>query len=881
MFEKKTKKNKERGFVILFAVTLSSIILSIALGVANIALKEASFSTSARSTNNAFLAADTGAECALFHDRLIDSFFPVGGPTGGEARSIVCGSETISVDYDLVDDPDEGNVDTYSFIVNDLGSQGDSCSIIKVEKWRDASPVKVNITSKGYNIGAAGCTSTNPNRVERELIITSATGTAPPVYVPPSVAVEIKCNGADSCNVTSGGFATLTWTSTGALSCTGSSSPSGWSTTNPSSGVSGAQVGPLSVTTTYTFTCFGPGGESDSDSVTATVGAAPSSTTIVGTPSPVMVRTKLTATWSNISNPTGSHTYGFYRAGASDNDRIYGNYISCAGAIAPSGSCSFTIPLGTPLGTYELRLFAPGNKLATSPPIEVIPYEASIAGSPSPVMVRTDLTITWTNPAPSASDTYDFYNVETGSTIYNAYPYLISCTGGVAQTSGTCIFRVPLKTATGGVTVPGTYKLRLYGPPDFLLATSPPIEVIPQNTTITGNFSTVSPGDKLTATWTNIPSPTGSDTYGFWPVGSSDVITNRVYGNYISCAGAIAPAGSCTFTVPLGTPLGTYELRVYGDNFKLATSSPITVGTASPTTIVGSPSPVMVGSPFTVTWSNIQNPSSSHYFLIWDNATNNNTTSAKYITCAGAIAPSGSCSLDITWYTAPGTYELRLYGPSGILATSPIQLLPLSGIISGSPSPVMVRSTLTVNWSNIQNPSSLDYFLIWDNATNNNITSAMYITCAGAPASSGSCSLNIPVTTTPGSYELRLARWYNVLNSTLMGTSPIQVIPLGGATISGSPSPVEAGSNLTVNWSNINNPSSSDYFILWDNATNNNITSAKYITCAGAVPPSSGSCSLNIPVNAPPGSYELRLYASLGFSGILMDTSPPIQVVAP
>ena len=101
MFEKKTKKNKERGFVILFAVTLSSIILSIALGVANIALKEASFSTSARSTNNAFLAADTGAECALFHDRLIDSFFPVGGPTGGEPRPKVCGSEPISVAYNL------------------------------------------------------------------------------------------------------------------------------------------------------------------------------------------------------------------------------------------------------------------------------------------------------------------------------------------------------------------------------------------------------------------------------------------------------------------------------------------------------------------------------------------------------------------------------------------------------------------------------------------------------------------------------------------------------------------------------------------------------------------------------------------------------------
>ena len=51
MIIKKIKKN--RGFVILFAVTLSSILLAIALGVANIALKEIRFGTSAKDTNEA------------------------------------------------------------------------------------------------------------------------------------------------------------------------------------------------------------------------------------------------------------------------------------------------------------------------------------------------------------------------------------------------------------------------------------------------------------------------------------------------------------------------------------------------------------------------------------------------------------------------------------------------------------------------------------------------------------------------------------------------------------------------------------------------------------------------------------------------------------
>src|SRR3989338_6549604 len=70
---KKSKKNK--GFVLLFAVTLSSILLAIALGVSNVAFRELRFSTNARSTNDAFFAADTGIECALNYDKSPGSSF--------------------------------------------------------------------------------------------------------------------------------------------------------------------------------------------------------------------------------------------------------------------------------------------------------------------------------------------------------------------------------------------------------------------------------------------------------------------------------------------------------------------------------------------------------------------------------------------------------------------------------------------------------------------------------------------------------------------------------------------------------------------------------------------------------------------------------------
>ena len=122
--------------MLLFAVTLAAIFLSIALGVANVALKEINFSTSAKDTNDAFFAADSGIEQALYNDKT-SGFYP-----------------------------DNGKV---SFIVPNLGSASQGCAYVTVDKT--ASPTVI-ITANGYNIGNGSCNSTNPNRVERELVTT-------------------------------------------------------------------------------------------------------------------------------------------------------------------------------------------------------------------------------------------------------------------------------------------------------------------------------------------------------------------------------------------------------------------------------------------------------------------------------------------------------------------------------------------------------------------------------------------------------------------------------------------------------------------------------------------------------------------------------------
>ena len=131
------KQSRKSGFVILFAVTIASILLAIALGVSNIAYKEVSFGTSGKNANDAFFAADTGAECALFYDKLIGTSFPVGGP----ATAINCASTSITPSFSL-----SGSVSSYDFVIPRLGSAELSCAKVNVSKNSASSPPSVVIT---------------------------------------------------------------------------------------------------------------------------------------------------------------------------------------------------------------------------------------------------------------------------------------------------------------------------------------------------------------------------------------------------------------------------------------------------------------------------------------------------------------------------------------------------------------------------------------------------------------------------------------------------------------------------------------------------------------------------------------------------------------
>jgi hypothetical protein len=145
---KKTKEDfsyKKQGFALLYAIVVSSIILAIALGVSNIALKEVMFSTSAKDANEAFYAADTASECALYYDNssLVTNAYFGSSPdtTSCNGKSFSVGSPIAGGTYDMI----------WTFKISQLSTSGKACAIVNVEK--NELNTETRITSIGYNNG--------------------------------------------------------------------------------------------------------------------------------------------------------------------------------------------------------------------------------------------------------------------------------------------------------------------------------------------------------------------------------------------------------------------------------------------------------------------------------------------------------------------------------------------------------------------------------------------------------------------------------------------------------------------------------------------------------------------------------------------------------
>ncbi|MEZ4103220.1 MAG: hypothetical protein R3B55_01495 [Candidatus Paceibacterota bacterium] len=155
----KTLNKNQKGFVALFTVLLVSVILSMAIGIASISLKEIVLSSSASEGSRAFYAADSGIECALYYDRVNSTegaFF---------AGNFMCnGNPPINP----LEGADFESPETYSFEIP-FGADDELCASIILKRQITGLGYSTLIESKGSNIP---CGETSPKKVERSVRVT-------------------------------------------------------------------------------------------------------------------------------------------------------------------------------------------------------------------------------------------------------------------------------------------------------------------------------------------------------------------------------------------------------------------------------------------------------------------------------------------------------------------------------------------------------------------------------------------------------------------------------------------------------------------------------------------------------------------------------------
>ncbi len=176
---------KEKGFAMLFAVLVSSVLLSVGVSIFNLTIKDLVLSSSGRESQFAFYAADTGIECAIYWDFKATNpgvmYATSSASFGGWRDALVdvdnptCATNNISASLKTLNGtlspaPDGDSALTqFQLTIPNTDPQGASapyCAIVTISKDSSSGIIATVIESRGYN---TACNSTSQNRIERAL----------------------------------------------------------------------------------------------------------------------------------------------------------------------------------------------------------------------------------------------------------------------------------------------------------------------------------------------------------------------------------------------------------------------------------------------------------------------------------------------------------------------------------------------------------------------------------------------------------------------------------------------------------------------------------------------------------------------------------------
>lgn len=138
------------GFTLLFAALAGSLLFSVGIAIANLAIRELALSSAGRESQFAFYAADSGAECALYWD-IQGKRFP--SVPGSSPAPINCNAASVALSVTAISG---GARTAFTLPLRDT-----ACAEVLVSKT-----TATLIESRGRNDCGTG---DNPARVERAI----------------------------------------------------------------------------------------------------------------------------------------------------------------------------------------------------------------------------------------------------------------------------------------------------------------------------------------------------------------------------------------------------------------------------------------------------------------------------------------------------------------------------------------------------------------------------------------------------------------------------------------------------------------------------------------------------------------------------------------
>lgn len=159
-----------KGFALLFAMLASSVLLSVAVAIWSISLREVIFSSFGRESETAFFVADTGMECALYWDfkgafatSTSRTSLPSSNCPQQSPKAIRCGDQPITP---MITSCNSLNAVTEFSLTSTAGVCADVVITKTGNNQNSFSTTKIE--SRGHNT----CVFSSPTLVERGLRVT-------------------------------------------------------------------------------------------------------------------------------------------------------------------------------------------------------------------------------------------------------------------------------------------------------------------------------------------------------------------------------------------------------------------------------------------------------------------------------------------------------------------------------------------------------------------------------------------------------------------------------------------------------------------------------------------------------------------------------------